>query len=317
MVQKLILDIDPGMQDALVLSLALFEPEVEIVALTSVGGRVSPQQSARNIRGIVELLDPPKLPRMGMGEDADEGFNFETNSFGGTDGLGGFQLPVAERRTPIAAEKVICDTVRNHPGEVSILSLGPLTNVARAFRRDPEIPRLMKRLYIGGGTYNCPGDITPSAEFNIYSDPKAAQFVFRSPGTKTLIPLDLADQLRFSVEILKELPSSEQPFGAFVQHIFVSLFRSFRQYYGMESVCLHELAAFYAVFMPSLFETKYAACEVEILGVLTEGEIVYDRRHRTNWRHNIEVFHAINDPALLREKMIRDLNRIDKRIRDR
>lgn len=310
MVQKLILDIDPGMQDALVLSLALFEPEVEIVALTSVGGRISPQQSALNIRGIVELLDPPKFPRMGMGEEADEGFSQEINSFGGIDGLGGFKLPVAERRTPLAAEKVICDTIRNYPGEVSILALGPLTNVARAFRRDPELPHLLKRLYICGGTYNCPGDITPSAEFNIYSDPKAAQFVFRSQATKTLIPLDLADQMSCSVEILKDLPASDCQFGVFVQHIFVSLFRSFRQYYGMESLSLHELASFYAVFMPSLFETKYEACDVEILGVLTEGEIVYDRRYRTNWRQNIEVFYALNDPSILLNKMVKDLHRI-------
>ncbi len=309
---KIILDVDPGLEEALVLSLALFDPEVDVVALTSTGGRVDSQTASRNLRGIVEFLDPPHRPRIGFGDDPEGSLPLEEPSVCGRDGLAGFVLPRTERRTPVPAEKVICDVVRSQPGEVSILCFGPLTNMARALLRDPELQFLIKRLYICGGTCCCPGNVAPTAEFNIYANAKAAQLVFRSACSKTLIPLDVVEQMSTSIEILQELPSNETNYGNFLQHLFVSLFRGYRNIYGIESIPFHELATWFAVLHPALFEKRYEFCDVETIGLLTLGEIVYDRRINRVGRKNVEVFYRVNDPDQIRKKMIEGFRRINK-----
>lgn len=102
----------------------------------------------------------------------------------GADGLGGIDFAVAERQHLLPSEKEICDQIRAAPHQVTIVALGPLTNIARAFMRDPELPGLVGQLVIMGGTVNAPGNITPAAEFNIYCDPVSAQIVFRAPRRK-------------------------------------------------------------------------------------------------------------------------------------
>ena len=192
MARKVILDVDPGVDDALALAFALLHPGLDVVAVTAVGGNCSPADASRNMQAIVEALDPPRLPRLGAASETESETSLPREGRGiyGPDGLGGADLPVAERQHLLPAEKVICDQVRAAPDAITIVALGPLTNIARAFQRDPELPSLVGRVVIAGGAVAVSGNYTAAAEFNIYCDPPAAQTVFRSASTKTLIPLE-------------------------------------------------------------------------------------------------------------------------------
>ena len=181
MARKVILDMDPGVDDALALVFALFHPGLDVVAVTAVGGNCSPVQATRNVQAIVEAVDPPRLPRLGAASEPEPeiGLPPEGRGLYGPDGLGGATLPVAERQHMLPAEKVICDQVRTAPDAITIVALGPLTNVARAFQRDPELPSLVGRVVMAGGAVAVSGNYTSAAEFNIYCDPPAARSVFR------------------------------------------------------------------------------------------------------------------------------------------
>src|SRR5512137_704782 len=128
MPRKVILDVDPGIDDAIALAWALFNPGLEVVAVTAVGGNCSPAQATRNVQAIIETLDPPKMPRLGTASDPDVGLPAEGR---GLYGPGGVDLPVAERQRVHPAEKVICDEIHAAPDAITIVALGPLTNIAR------------------------------------------------------------------------------------------------------------------------------------------------------------------------------------------
>jgi purine nucleosidase len=289
MARKVILDVDPGVDDAMALCLALFDPRLEVVAVTAVGGNVSPERANRNLQMIVEYLDPPRWPRLGMATAPDSGLPVEGRLGHGIDSLEGIEFTVAERQHLLPAEKVICDQVRAAPHQVTIVALGPLTNIARAFLRDPELPALVNRIVITGGTLNGPGNITPAAEFNIYCDAHSAQAVFRSPSTKTLVPLDVTNRVTLSYDLFNRLPDESKKIGRFLRTILPSAFRGYRQQFGLEGIHVHDSVGLMAAMHPDLFAAKGMAGDVETVGELTLGATVFDRRRVPTWRHNMEV----------------------------
>lgn len=311
MARKVILDVDPGIDDALVLCLALFNPDLEVLAITSVGGNAPAPIAARNMMGVVEFLDPPKLPRIGVGTEADAPAFPLTRSIHGIDLKEGKFLPVAELFSPTPAEKVIGDTIRNHPNQVSVLCLGPLTNIAKAFHRDQELPALIDRLFICGGTYEAPGNVSPSSEFNIFFDPKSARDVFASRSTKTLVPLDVTRRMKFSLDHFASLPAETSRFGKFLRSILLPAFRAYRHELGMEQIYLQELVAYFAMIAPELFLTKEAAGTVETEGTVSCGATIFDRRVVPRWRHNMEVATRI-DAESVRARIIESFHETDR-----
>lgn len=289
MSKKIILDVDPGFVDAIVLCTALFSSDVEVLAITSVGGNIAPPLAARNVQAMVEFLDPPRWPRLGCGSEPDHGLPVDARHVHGIDGLCGVGLPVAELRTQHPSEKVICDIVRTYPEQVSIICLGPLTNIARAFIRDPELSSLVQRLYIQGGTVSGPGNITPAAEFNIFCDPKSAKLVFDSVCHKTLIPLDLTNQYYLHLGLMDHLPPENTKLGAFLRCILLPGFRAYRQSYGLEGVHIHDLLAYVCAIKPAWVTVEEMACQVETEGTICRGTTIFDRRRFSKWKKNIEV----------------------------
>jgi purine nucleosidase len=270
--------------------MALFDPELEVVGLTAVGGNCSPEQATRNVQAIVEQLDPPRWPRLGAASAPDDGLPVDGRHLHGVDGLGGAHFEVAELHHLHPSEKVICDQVRAAgEGAVTIVALGPLTNVARAFQRDPELPSLVGQVVMMGGTVSGPGNITPAAEFNVYCDPASAQTVLRSHSTKTLIPLDVTNRVVLSYDVFNRLPDETTKIGRFLHKILPPAFRGYRQQFGLEGIHVHDTVALMAVLRPDLFATEEMAGDVETLGELTTGMTVFDRRHVPAWRHNMEV----------------------------
>ena len=269
MPKKIILDADPGIVDAMVLCLATFDPTVEIIALTSVGGNVPADVSARNLQALVEFLDPPRLPRIGTGTPPDEPIPLDYRHVHGIDGLSGMSLPVAERRSPHPAEKIICDAVRSDPENVIIVCLGPLTNIARAVARDPQLPEMIRHIYITGGALNGRGNISPCAEFNIFADVQAAKTVFRLPCTKTLVPLEVTNPVLLTPLHLAMLPSEETKLGGFLSSITQPALLAYRQCYALEGIHIHDLVAYMVAVHPSWATTEELPVQIETTGYLT------------------------------------------------
>ena len=289
MPKKVILDVDPGIDDAMAMCMAFSDPQVEVVAVTAVAGNVPPQTATRNVQVILEQLDPPRSPRVGVASPPDHGLPVDGRHLHGIDGLGGVEFEVAELRNPHPSEKIICDEVRAAPDSVTIVALGPLTNIARAFKRDPELPYLVGRVVMTGGAVAGPGNITPAAEFNIYCDPESARAVFRSRSTKTLIPLDVTNRVMLTYDLFHQLPDESTRVGHFLRSILPPAFRNNRQQFGLEGIHVHDSVALKAVLHPELFTTQEMAGDVETMGELTLGATVFDRRRVPAWRHNMEV----------------------------
>jgi inosine-uridine nucleoside N-ribohydrolase len=131
--------------------------------------------------------------------------------------------------------------------------------------------------------------VTPAAEFNIYCDPVAARDVLRSPSTLTLVPLDVANKVVMSFGHLDQLPGESSKAGRFLRRILPFAFRTHRQELGLEGIHLHDAVALVAVTNPELFTTERAAGDVETMGELTTGALVFDRRRVPRWRHNMYV----------------------------
>jgi inosine-uridine nucleoside N-ribohydrolase len=308
MARKVLVDVDPGIDDALALCIALFEPELDVVAVTAVGGNVPAAQATTNVQAILEHLDPPRLPRIGAASDPENGLPVDGRYLCGADGLGGIGISVAERQHLLPSEKVICDQVRAAPHQITIVALGPLTNIARAFARDPELPGLIGQIVIMGGTLNSPGNITPAAEFNIYCDPTSARKVFRSHSTKVLMPLDVTNRLELSYDIFHRLPDESTRVGWFLRRILPPAFRNYRQQLGLEGIHVHDTVTLMSVLYPTLFTMHSIPGDVETMGELTQGMTVFDRRRVPAWRHNMEVAVDMKKDEVI-ERIVQGLQR--------
>ncbi len=302
MARKVVLDVDPGIDDALALSIALSHPDLDVVAVTAVGGNCSPDRATRNVQAIIEQLDPPRLPRIGAASPPDNGLPVDGRFLYGLDGLGGADFEVAELRTPHPSEKVIADAIRSAPNNLTIIALGPLTNIARVFQRDPILSSQVGQIIMMGGSVKGPGNITPTAEFNMYCDPASARAVFRSPSTKTLIPLDVTNQIILSFDLLQKIPEASSKVGRFLKKILPPVFRAYRQQFGLEGIHVHDTVALMAALYPELFTTEEMAGDVETMGELTTGMTIFDRRRVPAWKHNMEVAMGVD-----KEKVVKRL----------
>src|SRR5215469_8092332 len=299
MARKVILDVDPGIDDAVALALALFDPRLEVVAVTAVAGNVPAEQATRNVQAIVEQLDPPRLPRIGAAVRPERDPLVDSRHVFGADGLGNADFAVAELHHVHPSDKVIADEIRKAPESVTIVALGPLTNIATVFRRDPTLAEQVGQLVIMGGTLRGPGNVTPAAEFNIDCDPVAAREVFRSKTTKTLIPLDVTSQVVMTFDLLDQLPDEFSPLGGLLRRILPYSFRAHRQLFGLEGTYLHDPVALMALLEADLFETERLAGDVEVQGELTVGATVFDRRLAPQWRPNLDVATSVDTAGVI------------------
>lgn len=304
-IRKVIIDMDPGIDDAVALAMALFDPRLEVVAVTATGGHVNPEQATANLQALVAFLDPPRLPRLGAAP-TDTVLPDKPNNLNGSDGLGDIDLPRAQLHGGHPSEKVIWETIRAHPREVTILALGPLTNISRVLARDPSIVECIGELIISGGTVRAGGNVTPVADFNLYCDPLAARHVVREPLAKTLVPLETTSQAMLGFEVLQQLPDEFSRAGKILHRMLPHAFRAHRQLLGSEGLCLHDVVALVALTNPELFERTAIAADVETAGELTTGMLVADRRQVRQWRPNIELLLAC-DAAAVQDCILRSL----------
>ena len=306
MPRKIIIDCDPGIDDAVALCMALFDPRLEVVAVTAVAGNVPAEQATLNVQSLIEQLDPPRYPRLGAATAAETAPSIDARHIHGDDGLGNAGLQVSQLARQHPSEKLICDEIHAAPGEVTLLCLGPLTNVARALQRDAGLVSDIGRIVIMGGSVNGVGNVTACAEFNVYCDPISARTVFRSLTTKTLVPLDVTSQVRWSLELLEQLPAETTRAGKLLRKILPFAFRAYRRELGLELIHIHDAVAVAAALHPELFITSDLSGDVEVSGDLTLGCTIFDRRPNCHVRGDMEVALEV-DSAAVADCIVRSL----------
>lgn len=285
--RKIIIDCDPGIDDAVALCAAFAISHLDILAVTAVEGCATAEKVTANVEGLIEKLDPARLPRTGAASPSSDPIAVDTRYLHGDDGLGDVDLDAPTLLNRVPSEKLMADLIRQHPGDISIYCLGPLTNIARLLQLEPTVATMIDQLYIVGGAVDGIGSITPSAEFNMFFDPVSAREVFHSAITKTLIPLDLTRRVDFGFEFFQELSDSKCP--AFLKESVHHLYQNYRQQLGQESIELHDAVGLIAALNPKWLETEELSGDVETVGEITRGVTVFDRRMHRDFRPNISV----------------------------
>lgn len=299
MARKVIIDCDMGTDDAVALCMALFDERLDVLGVTATEGCVTADQATRNLQAIIGVLDPPRYPRLGAASPCEEAPAINTTFLYGDDGLGnqGFEVSGLQHMQP--SWKLIHDLIRANPGSVTIIGLGPYTNIARAFQRDPAICEQVDRLILAGGSICGPGNITAAAEFNCFFDPPSANSVFMSRTTKSLLPLDITSRVHFEIGFIEKLPERFTRVGGFLRQVLPYVYRTYHNRLGTEHIVLNDAVALLAAIEPDLFEFRPMACQVETQGHLTRGVTVFDRRSVPEWNNNMEVAVDIREEAVV------------------
>jgi len=305
--QKILIDADPGIIDALVVLAALADPALEVLALTPCPGTVTGLQATRNLQYLTGLLDPLRHPRIGLSDNrsapADQmppGLP-HPQVLNGRFGLGETEPLVPDLVHRRDSARLIVDLVREFPGELRIVTLGPLSNIAAAIELDPELPVLLNGLICLGGTLSCGGDVTAAAEFNIWGDPQAARSVLRSPVGKILVPLEIMHGPGLTFEDIDRLtgliPST--PVGEFSAALLQFAARTSRQFLPCEEVQLPAATVLAIAANAAQMETQQVAVDVETTGELTLGAMIVDRRRVRQTPVSAELVTGLDHAAVL------------------
>lgn len=287
MPHQIVLLADPGIDGAFAAALALHDPSLEVLGLAATAGNVDAEQATKNVHVIVEQIDPRRWPRLGAAGPVE--YETDGTALHGRDGLGNVDFPVAKLHHPHPSDKLIIDLVRQYPKDVTVVVLGPLTMLARALERDPELPHLLHRLIVLGGAWHEPGNANPVAEFHFFCDPAAARKVLHCGAPIVLIPLDVSHKILFSPSDLLELPAPESPTCRFLRQIVPFGIRAASNLHGIEGFYLKDVLGIIAVSMPRLIATKPMTVDVELRGELTRGMSVVDARPHARGKPNVEL----------------------------
>ncbi len=263
-----IVDTDPGIDDAMALFLLKQAKELEIKAITTVFGNGPVETTTRNAAYIVDRFGF-RMPVVQGAAGPLRGARFVPDLLvHGQDGFGGTNVSI-EHPLPQSgqdAASFIAEMVRRYPKRVSVLALAPLTNLALALERDPEIAGLVDEIVLMGGAFACGGNITPYAEANIYYDPHAAAHVFGAAWPITAVGLDVTRRCILSTADAQALASSGGDAGAFLWSISRDYERIYRQLDGVSGCCIHDVTAAAYLIDPSLFQTKTGQISVQTEG---------------------------------------------------
>jgi purine nucleosidase len=292
--KRLIVDTDAGIDDALAILLALASPEIEVIAITVSSGNCSIAQGVKNVKSILHLVGSRDIPvAKGIAVPLVKPLLLATETHGET-GLGYAKLP--EVPSPVykihAIDLVIKEAFR-FEGDLSILIIGPLTNLAMAIRREPEIIGKIKDVIIMGGAILHPGNTTPQAEFNIYCDPHAAHIVFHSGIPITLVPLDVTYQIiltRDHVEYLKKIAS---PITRFVDDSTRFYMEFHQKYQKIDGCVINDPLALAVSFAPYLVDYEQLFVDVDISNGVSLGKTFADFYDFSKRKANMSVAMAV------------------------
>ena len=271
---RAILDVDTGVDDALAIALALRHPRLQLEAVVTVVGNVSLDLTTRNTLRVLDWLGATDVP---VARGADRPFAGpvrEASHWHGADGLGGASLPDSTRTVIDDGVGYLIDRLSAEPGELTLICTAPLTNVALAIRRRPEVVSAVREVVMMAGAARPPGNVTPVAEFNVYADPEAAAIVFQQPWRLTMVGLDVTNQVLFSRSERDALSANTSREAVLVREVSRHLF----DVRGVDTMALHDPLAVGVAIEPDLVTTLQQEVRVETRGELTAGQTVVDLR---------------------------------------
>ena len=278
--RRVIIDTDPGVDDALAIFLAIRSPELNVEALTPVAGNVPLELTLPNALRQLEIAGRTDIP-VAAGAKQPLKRQLVTAAYAhGENGLGGVQFPEPKTK-PVAesAPDLIRRVVRQSPGQIHLIALGPLTNLALAFLADPGLPRLIPSLTLMGGSLSG-GNVSPAAEFNIYVDPEAAQMVFRAGIPTTMVGLDVTRKATLHEEDIQALESGGNPISRAAGKITRATMNRLRQSptFTGAGPAMHDSLAVATFIDPTVVKLQDFYVEVETAGEYTAGETLGYRR---------------------------------------
>ena len=262
---RIILDCDPGHDDAMALLLAQGSPEIELLAVTTVGGNQTIKKVTNNAARLAALYGITAPVAAGCARP----LLYDRGSAGdihGESGLDGVELPDPVPLDSRHGVDVIIDTIMSHePGTVTLVPTGPLTNIAMAVRKEPRIVQRVKEVVLMGGSLG-QGNWTPSAEFNIWFDAEAAHIVFSEPWKVVMIGLDVTHQARYTPETSQRLESLDAPLVPFLRDLFAFFTKTHQEVFGIDSPPVHDACAVAYCIDPSLIDTVRVPIAIELSG---------------------------------------------------
>lgn len=282
--RKVIVDADPGQDDAVAILVALASPELEVLGITVVAGNVPLSLTSKNALLMTELAQRTEVPVFAGCDRPMEKALYTAEYVHGATGIDGAGLgePAASLGSAHAVDFIVDTVMASEPGTITLCPLGPLTNVGTALKREPALADRLEAIVLMGGGFFEGGNTTPAAEFNIYVDPQAADIVFRSGVDITVMPLDVTHKAVITDEWLARLRAHGSPVTESVAGMLEFYERWDVDKYGMEGGPLHDPTVIAYLLRPELFRGRVSNVVIETASSLTEGMTVVDYWQVTN-----------------------------------
>ncbi len=301
MSRRFIFDTDPGIDDALALLFLLRSPELALEGVTTVFGNATVDHCTRNALTVLQVGNRPDVP-VARGADRPllRPYRGRGAAVHGENGLGNVTMPPPTARPlDVPAAQFIVERVMAAPGEVGLIAVGPLTNLALALRLQPRIAQAAREVIVMGGAAAVPGNITPAAETNVYNDPESAAIVFSAGWPLTLVGLDVTTRVRMEEGYLARLKAARTPLTDFIAAVADFYSHSSYRRYGHKGFFVHDPTAVAYAVDPTLFETQRLHVVVDTTDGPSSGRTAADLRPRPAQAPNVNVCLRVDEARLL------------------
>lgn len=290
MAEKLIYDTDPGIDDALGMLLLAAAPEIDLLAITVTHGNTSQEKCLRNALRLAELCGLEKVP---VARGAQEPLVKEltvAEETHGDGGLGYAQLPESKLQPTLeSAHDLIIRLVNENPGEITLLCVGPMTNIALALLKKPQIARQIKRVVSMGGAIHYPGNATPQAEYNVFCDPEAFQIVLNAGIDFTLVPLDVTYKCLFTTEHLLRIDRASTQVKDFIKDSTRFYMEFHAEYQGIQGCAINDPLAAAILLKPELVKYRDYFVSVELESPSSKAKTIADHFDALKKQPNAKV----------------------------
>ncbi|MFM9151128.1 MAG: nucleoside hydrolase [Candidatus Planktophila sp.] len=297
---KVILDTDPGIDDALAIILLKAMPEISLQAITVTHGNTSVEKCTTNALKLVELLEMTDIPvAMGATEPLVRALSIAEETHGDT-GLGHALLPNPKAQVVEEnAANLIIDIVNANPGEITILCIGPVTNVALALLKEPSLRKKIKNVVSMAGTFHYPGNATPSSEYNVFCDPESFDILLRSGIDLTIVPLDVTYQCLFTKAHVERLSGAREDIRTFIDRSTAFYMEFHAEYQGIQGCAINDPLAAAILVKPDLVTYRDYYVNVELHGEFTTAKLSADHFNATGKAPNAKVAMQVDVDAFM------------------
>ena len=294
MKHKIILDCDPGHDDAIAILLAAHHPEIDLLAITTVAGNQSVEKTTRNALKVCSLANIRQVP---IARGMDRPLLRPTHhapDIHGESGMDGPHIPEPDiELDPRHGVDLLIELLLNSDGDITLVPTGPLTNIAAAMRREPAIIPRIAAISLMGGAMGL-GNVTPAAEFNIHTDPEAAEIVFGCGRPITMVPLEVTHQALATAEVTTRLRTAQRPVATFAADLLVFFASTYHDVFGFPAAPVHDPCAVAAVIDPAILRAHTMYVAIETSGSWTTGRTVCDVYGKFGKQPNARVGYALD-----------------------